>query len=98
MRDLVLREDRWDLIHIDIQGDEHDICNSCIEDLNDRVHWIVVGTHSRKIDGDMLQLLTRAQWELEHEQPTTFQFRRNTPLEAMTTMDGTQVWRNPRHD
>jgi FkbM family methyltransferase len=98
MRDLVLREDRWDLIHIDIQGHEHDICNSCIEDLNDRVHWIVVGTHSRKIDGDMLQLLTRAHWELEHEQPTTFQFRRTTPLEAMTTIDGTQVWRNPRHD
>jgi hypothetical protein len=44
MRDLVLREDRWNLIHIDVQGHEHDICNS------------------------------------------------------MTTIDGTQVWRNPRHD
>ncbi len=95
--DLVAREPRWDLIHVDVQGDEVDICRSCIDDLNARVRRIIVGTHSRKIDGDFLELMCRAGWLLEHEKPAKFAFVPNsTTLEAMTTVDGTQVWRNPR--
>src|SRR5690348_12170114 len=97
MLDLVVREHRWDLIHIDVQGDEMDICRSCIDELNARVRWMVVGTHSRKIDGDLLELMCRAGWLLEHEKPAKFAFTPNpTTLEAMTTVDGTQVWRNPQ--
>lgn len=97
MRDLVRRESCWDLIHIDVQGDEVNICRSCVEELDARVRWIIVGTHSRKIDGDFLELMCRAGWWLEHEKPTRFAFRANpATLEAMTTIDGTQVWRNPR--
>jgi FkbM family methyltransferase len=96
MRDLVTREPLWDLIHIDIQGDEVDICRSCIDELSARVRRIVVGTHSRKIDGDLLELLSRAGWALEHEKPAKFTFLPYpSTLEAMTTLDGTQVWRNP---
>jgi len=95
--DLVVREPRWDLIHIDVQGDEVDICRSCIDELSARVSWIVVGTHSRKIDGDFLDLMWRAGWLLEHEKPSRFTFDPGcATLEAMTTIDGTQVWRNPR--
>jgi FkbM family methyltransferase len=97
MLDLVVREPRWDLVHIDVQGDEVDICRSCIDELNARVRWIIVGTHSRKIDGDLVELMWRAGWWLEHEKPAKFAFGLNpTTLEAMTTIDGTQVWRNPR--
>jgi FkbM family methyltransferase len=97
MLDLVVREPRWDLIHLDVQGHEVDICRSCIEELNARVRWIVAATHSRKIDGDFLDLMCRAGWLLEHEKPAKFAFVPNpTTLEAMTTLDGTQVWRNPR--
>lgn len=97
MLDLVVRESVWDLIHIDVQGGEVDICRSCIDELNARARRIIVGTHSRKIDGDLLELMCRSGWVLEHEKPAKFVFARNAPtLEAMTTIDGTQVWRNPR--
>jgi FkbM family methyltransferase len=97
MLDLVMKESRWDLIHIDVQGDEVDICRSCIDELSARVRWIIVGTHSRKIDGDLLDLMWRAGWMLEHEKPSKFTFvQGSATLEAMATIDGTQVWRNPR--
>jgi FkbM family methyltransferase len=97
MRDLVVREPLWDLIHIDIQGDEVAVCGSCVEELSARVKWLIVGTHSRKIDGDLLELMCSAGWLLEHEKPAKFTFFSNpATLEAMTTLDGTQVWRNPR--
>jgi FkbM family methyltransferase len=97
MRDLVVREPSWDLIHIDVQGEEVEICRSCIDELNARVRWIIAGTHSRKLDGDFLELMCRAGWFLEHEKPSKFAFVPNpTTLEAMITLDGTQVWRNLR--
>jgi len=95
--DLVLREPCWDLVHIDVQGDEVDICRSCIDELSARVRRIVAGTHSRKIDGDLLDLMWRAGWLLEHEKPAKFDFSPGAAgLETMTRIDGTQVWRNPR--
>jgi hypothetical protein len=97
MRDVVLREPSWDLVHIDVQGDEVEICRSCIDELNSRVRRVIAATHSRKLDGDFLELMFRAGWYLEHEKPAKFAFMPNrTALEAMTTIDGTQVWRNPR--
>ena len=62
MRDLVVNETIWDLIHIDVQGDEVAICRSCIEELNARVRWMVIGTHSRKLDGDLLELMAGGGW------------------------------------
>jgi len=97
MRDLVAREPAWDLIHIDVQGHEVEICRSCIDELNLRVHWIIAATHSRKLDGDLLELMYSAGWWLEHEKPAKFVFSLEaTTLDAMTVLDGTQVWRNPR--
>jgi FkbM family methyltransferase len=96
---LLALEPRWDLVHFDVQGSEFDLCRACIDDLNTRVHWIIVGTHSRKIEGDLLALMFKSGWLLEHEKPSKFIFRTDAPtLEAMTTLDGTQVWRNPRLD
>lgn len=97
LADLVAREQVWDLIHIDVQGHEVDICRSCMDLLTERVRWIVVGLHSRKLDGDMLEMFTAAGWVLENEKPTRFVFQPGAAsLEAMTHFDGTQVWRNPR--
>lgn len=95
---LLCKERLWDLLHIDIQGDEVAICRSCLPELNRRVRRIVVGTHSRQIDGEMLVLLHNEKWILEREIPTKFAFRADAPsLEDMTITDGTQVWLNPRH-
>ncbi len=96
MADLLVKEPYWDLIHIDVQGDEVEICRSAISELNARVRWLIAGTHSRKLDGDLLDLMFRAGWVLEHEKPARFAFQPYAAsLEAMTTCDGTQVWRNP---
>jgi FkbM family methyltransferase len=97
MLDLIVREPRWDLIHMDVQGDEAALCRSCIDELTARVKRITSATHSRKIEGDLLDLMSGAGWLLEHEKPARFNFVPDAAsLEAMTTMDGTQVWRNPR--
>jgi FkbM family methyltransferase len=97
MKDLLLEEPSWDLVHIDVQGEEVAICRSAIEELNARVRWLIIGTHSRKLDGDLLELLGSAGWILENEKPSKFTFTPHyVTLEALTTLDGTQVWRNPR--
>jgi FkbM family methyltransferase len=95
--DLLKNETRWDLVHVDVQGDECDLCRTCSELLSQRVRYLVVGTHSRKLDGELLEIMFKAGWVLEHEKPTRFVYDMSREsLEVMTTHDGTQVWRNPR--
>ena len=94
--DLLRRRNRWDFVHVDIQGWELEICQAFSKDLREHVAWLVIGTHSRKIDGDLLQLMFDDGWICENEKPSRFEFngsRQN--LEAMTTIDGAQVWQNP---
>jgi FkbM family methyltransferase len=92
------REPLWDLVHIDVQGSETELCASSAEILSQRVRWLVIGTHSRKIDGDLIDLFFRHRWILENEKPARFEYNYNWgSLEAMTIVDGTQVWRNPRY-
>ena len=96
-RDLVLREPVWDMVHIDIQGWEGEVCRACIDVLTERVKWVVIGVHSRIQDAHLLQIFHGAGWILEHEKPTRFKYRPSQQnFEAMVTADGTQVWRNPR--
>lgn len=96
---LIERELRWDLLHIDIQGHEYSVCRSCLPLLTARVRWIVMGTHSRKLDGEIMELFFREGWILENEKPTRFLFQPDAAcLESMTIHDGTQVWRNPRFE
>jgi FkbM family methyltransferase len=96
-RQLVLREATWDMVHIDIQGWEGEVCRSCIDALSARVKWIVIGIHSRIQDAELLQIFHGAGWILAHEKPTRFRYRPSqVNFEAMVTADGTQVWRNPR--
>jgi FkbM family methyltransferase len=95
--DTLLKEPEWDLIHIDVQGWEHQICASAIDEMNARVGWVVIGTHSRKIDGDLIDLFNKNGWILENEKPAMFKFTPDTAsLEKMTFTDGVQGWRNPR--
>jgi FkbM family methyltransferase len=91
------RETLWDLVHIDVQGGETELCSASAEMLSQRVRWLVIGLHSRKLDGDLIELFFRHGWILENEKPTRFHYNPSmASLEAMTYADGTQVWRNPR--
>jgi FkbM family methyltransferase len=96
--DLLGREPAWDLVHIDVQGWEGAICTRAIDALNDRVRWLIIGTHSRKLDGDLFDLFWRNDWVLENEKPTRFTYTASaaSPETMPSTADGIQVWRNPR--
>lgn len=94
---LLEREPVWDLVHIDVQGGEVDLCQAIVIMLQERVRRLVIGTHSRVIDGALIALLQPRGWVLENEKPARMTFAAGAPtLEAMTTHDGTQVWRNLR--
>ena len=83
-----------DLLHIDIQGAEFDVVNSGITTLNSQVKSMLIGTHSRVIEGKLIETLYKHGWYLHREKPCRVEWR-NLPasLEAMTQVDGCQYWR-----
>ena len=85
---------RIDLLHIDIQGGEHDLIAASQYVLAEKVAYLIIGTHSRVIDGDLVRILTSNGWKLEFEKPSTF--RVDLKGQLTNIMDGTQAWRNPR--
>lgn len=95
--ELLTQRPEWDMLHVDIQGLEVDVLGSAMARLNERVARTCIGTHSRKIDGDLYEMFALQGWMLEHEKPTKMTFVAGAKtLEVMTSVDGTQVWRNPR--
>ena len=84
---------RIDLLHIDIQGSEADLIQDCLPLLNEKVAYIVVGTHAREIEGRIFANLRAAGWMLEIERPAILSLGGGVP---QVTVDGVQGWRNPR--
>lgn len=94
--DLLRTQPAWDLVHIDIQGWEADLCQAAAGLLDERVRWMVVATHDPKLHGTVMEQLHGQGWELENEKPPRLSWQSGArSLQAMVTMDGTQVWRNP---
>jgi len=81
-----------DLLHIDIQGGEADLISACLSLLSEKVAYIVIGTHSRQIEGRLFDLLLQAGWWLEIERPAILSLTGH----PVVTVDGVQGWRNPR--
>lgn len=81
-----------DLLHIDIQGGEADFVASALSDLNKYVRYIVIGTHSRQIEGRILDTLLTAGWDIEMERAAIVRIIDGSP---QITVDGVQGWRNP---
>jgi hypothetical protein len=93
---LLAREPIWDLVHIDIQGDEGRICSAGIGEMTKKVKWVVVGTHGREMDGTVMKIFHEAGWSLENEKPSLLaEHQIGRALELMMAIDGLQVWRNP---
>lgn len=82
---------RVDLLHIDIQGGEADLINACLPMLKQYVAYILVGTHSREIEGRIFETLLSDGWILEIERPAIL----NVGAKPIVTVDGVQGWRNP---
>lgn len=81
-----------DLLHIDIQGCEVDVIGGSIDFLTSHVAYLVIGTHSRSIEGKLIDILLKHGWILEIERPAIFQIKQR---ELITAVDGVQGWRNP---
>jgi FkbM family methyltransferase len=95
--ELIEREPRWDLVHIDLQGWEGEVCAAAAKAMDQRVRRMVVGLHSRKLEGEILALFHSLGWVLENEKPTRFVYQSGAAtVENMAVLDGVQVWRNPR--
>jgi FkbM family methyltransferase len=82
---------RIDLVHIDIQGGELDLIKDSLPLLAQKVAYMVVGTHSREIEGQIFALLRATGWALEIERPAILSLAGGTP---QVTVDGVQGWRN----
>lgn len=84
---------RIDLLHIDIQGGETDLVAAALPLLRERVGYLVIGTHTREIEGRLFALLQDANWQLEIERPATFDLLSGKPV---ILVDGVQGWKNLR--
>jgi hypothetical protein len=85
--------DRIDLLHIDIQGGEANLIESCLPILNEKVAYVLIGTHSKHIEGRLYDILTSAGWTIEMERPAFYVVDSGKP---QLSVDGVQAWRNPR--
>ena len=81
-----------DLIHIDVQGVEYGVIEAAIDVLDERVRAMFIGTHSRLIEGQLLDLLHSHGWQLVRERPTKFVYHQERPdVIGWTTRDGGQI-------
>ena len=93
--DLVIRNlDVVDFMHIDIQGFEYKSVKASLDTIRKKVRFLLIATHSRKIEGDLFDLLYDHGWNVLYEKPCKFHMASGGSLEAHTYVDGTQVWVN----
>lgn len=94
LKTLIGSKPRVDLVHIDIQGHEEAVIAAGIDALNTRVRRLVIGTHSRTIEGHLFDLLHANGWVCESEVPCIIW----PTMEGgrFLARDGEQVWRNDR--
>lgn len=83
---------RVDLLHIDIQGAETDYVAGNMHDIDKLVARVLIGTHSRSIEGHLMDMFLAAGWRLEMERPALIPLKAGKPH---TTIDGVQMWANP---
>jgi FkbM family methyltransferase len=94
LADILGGVDHVDLLHVDIQGSEFDLLRHNLDLLAAKVDAMLIGTHSRKIEGDLVELLLGAGWRLHREKPCRVNWTLETPdLTGRTITDGCQYWR-----
>ena len=93
LAEIVASHSRIDLLHIDIQGSEADLVAECLTTLDEKIAYIVIGTHSRQIEGRLLETLLGAGWRLEIERPAIVTLNDGAPV---VIVDGVQGWRNQK--
>jgi len=86
------REGPIDLLHIDIQGGEADFVVGNADGLAAYVRRVLIGTHSRIIEGRLTEHFLAAGWRMEMERPAIAELVDGRPE---IRIDGVQLWANP---
>jgi hypothetical protein len=73
LSDVIGSNNHLDLLHIDIKGGEANLIRDTIPVLNEKVAYLLIGTHSREIEGQIFAELLQAGWLLEIERPAYLQ-------------------------
>ncbi|MDO9176415.1 MAG: FkbM family methyltransferase [Actinomycetota bacterium] len=85
-----------DLLHVDIQGDEARVLTAGSDVLRQQVTRLVVGTHGRDIEAELMHLLPALGFVLAAERPCRYSLGGSSPT---LVTDGTQYWiRAGAHD
>jgi FkbM family methyltransferase len=95
METLMAGRERVDFMHIDIQGAEFDVINTSIDWIHSHVAALMIATHSRVIEGRLIELLLARGWKLHREKPCQVHWSRECELPGRTWADGSQYWINP---
>jgi FkbM family methyltransferase len=86
-----------DLLHCDIQGAEAEVLLHGAALLTQKVRHMFIGTHSRLIEGELIECFHKHGWSLIRERPAAFIHKVELPsIVGMTTRDGGQYWINNR--
>jgi len=83
-----------DLIHCDIQGSEAEVMAATSATLDNKVRRVVIGTHSRVVEGLLIDQFSAMGWKLEHETVCTYVQQDGGKMALH--VDGVQVWRNQK--
>ncbi len=81
-----------DLLHIDIQGAEVDYVYGNMDSIVRLVKRVLIGTHSRIIEGRLMDHFLSAGWRLEMDRSVIAPVISGKPE---TLVDGVQLWANP---
>lgn len=95
--DFLREEPLWNLIHIDLQGIEEELCRAAMPELSARAQHVLVATHTKALDAGCFEAFHAAGWIcLMNAPPVVSHEPSAASLQAMTRIDGMQLWRNRR--
>lgn len=83
-----------DFMHIDIQGAEVELLEDQIDWVTNNVSALMIATHSRSIEGKLVDLLLTNGWQMHREKPCRVDWGRDCSLPGRTIVDGSQYWLN----
>jgi len=86
-----------DFLHVDVQGAEGEVIASHLDWLNQCTRSMMIATHSRPLEGELMTLLNDNGWLLQREKPCRFHVGRSiADWCGATIADGSQYWINAK--